>query len=374
MKSLLSFELYKIYRQKSIYIALIILLGLITVNLIVHATSDNSSYYKDWEGELTQEKVDRAQAENAIIMDKMESEKETLTDQEKAMSGLYKKIRNLHNLEAQRLSGVEYFHSLEEKEIGGYVQRQNELLLKMFESYKIDQIYYSRAPSEMIDFVNVFSILISGSLILVGLASIFSNEYATGMDQFQFSSRFGRKQVVTAKIISSMIYVVSIVFVWVLYNLILRFVTYGGGVDGFKSPLQEVFKYRSSTYGYDLGNYILVQIGMHLLGALGFALIVMLISAFCRHTIMSFLISGFIFGLPIAVRSIFDLPMPWLNKILEFSYTDVMRVEELFMEFKTINLFGQPILYPIVAIVVTIVLSMASVWLLYYTMRRKEVA
>lgn len=374
MKSLLSFELYKIYRQKSIYIALIILLGLITLNLNGQATSDNSSYYKDWEGELTQEKVDRAQVENAIIMDKWESEKEILTDQERAMSGVYEKISYLHNLEVQRLSGVEYFHSLEEKEIGGYVQRQNELLLKMFESYKVDQIYYNRAPIEMIDFVNVFSILISGALILVGLASIFSNEYATGMDQFQFSSRYGRKQVVTAKITASMIYVVSIVFVWVLYNLILRFVTYGGGVDGFKSPLQEVFKYRSSTYGYDLGTYILVQIGMHLMGALGFALIVMLVSAFCRHTIMSFLISGFIFGLPIAVRSIFDLPMPWLNKILEFSYTDVMRVEELFMEFKTINLFGQPILYPIVAIVVTIVLSMASVWLLYYTMRRKEVA
>lgn len=374
MKSLLSFELYKIYRQKSIYIAIILLLGLITLSLNSQTASNNSSYYKEWEGEVTADKYEQAVAANSALMKKWESEGTPLTDEERAKSGVYEKLSVLYRLEVQRQESValvsEQLNTMKENGEKGYELRKTSTALRMLEDHKIDKMYYNRAPAEMIDFVNTFATLISGVLILIGLSSIFSNEYATGMDQFQLSSKYGRKQVVTAKIIASIIYVISIVGAWVLYNIIFRISVYGGG--GWQTSLQEVFKYRVSIYGYDLGTYIMIQIGMHLIGALGLGLVVLLISALCRHTLLSFLISGFIFALPIAVRSIFDLPLPWLNKLLEFSFTDVMRVEELFITFQTINFFGFPVSYPSVAISVTIVLSAVSVYLLYQTMKRKE--
>jgi ABC-type transport system involved in multi-copper enzyme maturation permease subunit len=376
MKSLLTFELYKIFRQKSIYIALIVLLGLITISLNSQTTvSSNSSYYKEWEGQLTEEKYERAEAANLALMGSV-SEEIPLTQEEQNMLGVYENISFLHALEEDRQASVgvlsERLHLQEADGEAAYAQRRTALELRMLEQLEINKLYYNRAPSEMIDFVRVFGFLISGALILIGLAPIFSNEYTTGMDQFQLSSKYGRKRDVTAKIIASLIYVIFVIGIWAVYNALHRIAVYGEG--GWKSPIQQLFKYRDSPYAYDMLPFIGVQIGMHALGAFGLAMFVLLISALCRNTLLSFLISGFVFALPIAVEEIFRIKLGSLGVLIEFSYTSVMIVYDLFATFQTINVFGMPMLYPIVAVAVTIALSALCMQLLYWTMKRKEVA
>lgn len=370
MKSLLKFELQKIFGQKSIYIVLIVLLGLITISLNAQRITNNSSYYKDWEGQLTQEKVERAEAEHAALMKKWDENK-NLTDEERGKLAIYENISQLHGLEERRLASVEELS----KRLNGENQedqRQTKLELNMLEKLDFNKLYYNRAPAEMIDFVKIFGVLLSGALILVGLASLFSNEYATGMDQFHLSSKYGRTRDVTAKIIASFIYVIFVIGVWVVYNSVYRIVAYGNG--GWKSPLQQLFQYRYSPYDFDLLSFIGVQIGMHTLAALGLALLVLLISAWSRNTLLSFLISGFIFALPIAINSIFKIDLKSWSILFDFSFTNIMIVYDLFATFKTINLFGMPILYPFAAITLTVILSAAFTLLLYWTMKRKQVA
>ncbi|WP_144023832.1 hypothetical protein MHI37_04475 [Paenibacillus sp. FSL H8-0548] len=59
--------------------------------------------------------------------------------------------------------------------------------------------------------------------------------------------------------------------------------------------------------------------------------------------------------------------------MMKFSYTNVMIAYDLFATFQTINVFGLSILYPFVAIGMTVALSLANVMLLYCTMKRKQV-
>ncbi|OAS19315.1 ABC transporter permease [Paenibacillus oryzisoli] len=371
MKSLLTFELYKIFQQKSIYITLIMLLGLIAVSLNLQKTSSNFPYYKEWEGQLTEEKYERAEAAHLALMSRV-NEGIPLTREEQKMQSFYENISDFRALEEDRKASIgvlnERLHLQEADAEAAYEQRRTGLELRMLEGIEINELSYNRAPSEMIDFVRVFGFLISGALILIGLASIFSNEYATGMDQFQLSSKYGRKRVVTAKIIASLIYVIFVIGTWVVFNA-LHWI--GGG--GWKSPIQQLLRYRDSPYDYDILSLIGVQIGIHTLGAFGLAMFVLLISALCRNTFRSFLISGFVFVLPIAFEEVFTVNLGSLGVLIEFSYTNVMVVYDLLATFQTINLFGMPVLYPIAAVAVIIVLSALCVQLLYWTIRRKEV-
>ncbi|MDQ0115768.1 ABC transporter permease subunit [Paenibacillus harenae] len=375
MKALVKFELYKIFRQKSIYIAFVLMLLLVAMSLGGQYGGSSNSYYHSWEGELTQQKIESSDAAWQAIYNKYEGKEIEWSQEDRVKAGVLESISNLHYKETQRSGQVEalkeYLYTADKNGEHGYGLRKAGLQLSMLESFKINQFYYSRGAGEIIDFMNTFGLVLSGAMLLVGLASIFSNEYATGMDQFLLSSKLGRKRLVSAKIISSMLYLVFIVVVWESFNIIYQINKYGGG--GWHSPMQKLFKYSYSPYALDLITYGFVQIGMHLLGAIGLVAVILLVSAWCRHTLLSFLISGTIFAVPIVIMNILKIDISWLTHILQFSITKIMAVEVLFMNFSTINLFGLPVLYPLVAIAVMIATIVLSLSLLYGTMRRKEV-
>jgi len=372
MKSLLKFELYKIFRQKSIYAVYVLLLALIMISLNAQQAVNNSAYYKDWEGTLTAEKYSQAEAAYSELM-KAENEKASWSNEARMQAAVFETIDTVRRLDETNKYSVEflpgYLTQLEKKT---FEYRKNALVLRMLENVEVNKLYYHKAPAEMIDFVNIFGTMLSGALILIGLAPIFSNEYMSGMDQFQLSSRHGRRIGVRAKIAAALIYTSFVIVVWQLFNFVHRIVVYGNG--GWQTPLQQIFQYRAAPYDYDLLTFIFVQLGMHALGAFGFALIVLLISAWCRHTMMSIVLSGAVYAFPIAITVFFKIELGKYEDILDFTYTNVMRITSLFAEFKVINLFGLPVLYPYVAIVVMAVLSIAATMLLFYTMKRREVA
>jgi ABC-type transport system involved in multi-copper enzyme maturation permease subunit len=372
MKSLLAFELNKIFRQKSIYAVYVVLLGLIMISLNAQYVVGKSASYKDWEGELTREKYKQAEADHAELT-KNTNENTVWTEEMRERAGVYEEIAVAKRLDETNDMSIQYFQSnlpqLEEKT---FEHRKEALHLRMLENVNVNKLYYHKAPAEMIDFVRTFGTMLTGALLLIGLAPIFSNEYMTGMDQLQLSTRHGRRKGIYAKIAAALIYTAFVIGVWSVFNLIQRILVYGDG--GWSAPLQQLFQYRYSPYDFDMLTFIFVQLGIHALGAVGFALLVLLISAWCRHTILSILVSGAIFSLPIAIVVFFKIDLGMYENILDFTYTNVMRVTDLFDRFEVLNLFGYPVLYAYAAIVVMAVLSIAATRLLLYTMKRREVA
>jgi ABC-type transport system involved in multi-copper enzyme maturation permease subunit len=73
-------------------------------------------------------------------------------------------------------------------------------------------------------------------MTIIGIGTIFSKEYSSGMDQFLLSSKYGRSKAVTAKILASLIFILSVIIVWSLYSFAMA--TYSFGMHGWKSSLQ----------------------------------------------------------------------------------------------------------------------------------------
>ena len=114
---------------------------------------------------------------------------------------------------------------------------------------------------------------------------------------------------------------------------------------------------------------------MHIIAAIGFTLLVVFVSSICKKGMISLLISGFIFGVPFAIDVAFAglENTIWINKLLKLSTYQFMKVKSQFIGFDTFNFFGIPILYPIVAVALSLVTAIICLYLTKWVMRRKQV-
>jgi hypothetical protein len=101
--------------------------------------------------------------------------------------------------------------------------------------------------------------------------------------------------------------------------------------------------------------------------------LVLLISAISKSSLIPFFMGGLVFATPILLHGKFQVDIAWMNSIMELSYTEVMKVRNIFTGFKVYNFFGTPILYLYVALLTMAVLFLATCYLTYYTFRNHQI-
>jgi hypothetical protein len=366
---LLKFELYKIFMQKSIWITFIVLLIMSYLSLSYpYETSLEKNIYQKWEGPLTKEEVQIAKSEYADLMKKKEGrdeeEEQIYSDREQIEIWMFRKIimaESIENNVAERITELK-----NEKNPKANQER------KMLEKVSLPDFSYHTGPVQTVGFVEFGSFLVMGVMLLLGLSPIYSKEYSTGVDNYQFSSKKGRKPLVWTKIAAALIYTVAVVLSWELFNFTYNYLLFG--FNGWDTPLQ-FFSLHSgdaayvySPYALSLLDYHFIQLGIHLAGAISFALLIVLISSMSKHSLTTFFISASIFIVPEFLPS-----MKWLNPIKDFSFISIVRVQFLFTEYKTVDLFGIPILYPIFACFVMIVVTLISILGVLLIMKNREI-
>ncbi|MBE4909182.1 hypothetical protein IMZ08_14035 [Bacillus luteolus] len=362
---LLKFELYKIFKQKSIWITLIILLGM--SYLILNYPYDpniEKELYKKWEGPITEEKVKLAESEYEVLQSKGTQHSvdsgDNYTDTIFIESQILKKIMmvdTIKNNVTQRLNELEG-----ENSVKANVEKN------MLEKINLNYFSYFTGPSQIVIFVADGGFMVLGVMLLLGLSPIYSNEYSSNVDNYIFSSKKGRKSLAWAKMGASLIYTLIVVFVWEMFSLLMNFLQHGN--DGWSTPLQLLTApyYRDSPYSFTALEYHFVQLGIHLLAAFAFALLIVLISSISKNSLISFFVSLSIFAVPIIIDGV-----QWLETILAFSYTEVLRVQFLFNEFKTVDVFGYPISYPVFACLIMIMLLLISIKTVLQIIKHKEI-
>jgi len=108
-------------------------------------------------------------------------------------------------------------------------------------------------------------------------------------------------------------------------------------------------------------------------GAASFGLLVMLLSVFSRSPLIPFFIGGAVYGIPIFLGSILRIDALWARTPVDFSYTQVVKVEQLFMTFRAFNVFGYPVLYAYLLCAVIASLSAAVLAGIYRGFRSRQV-
>ncbi len=223
---------------------------------------------------------------------------------------------------------------------------------------------YSKGPQETIGFA-YFSRFFTSIMILIGLATIFVNEKNTGMDQLIYSSTHGRRKSITAKILASIIYVLFVILSWLTFDVLMNMYVYGNG--GWDAPVQMISQH--TPYNLTMLEFFLIQTGIHFLVALAFMTLVLLVSVLSKNTLMSFIISASIFILPTISFSI-----PLWDYVLKYSFANFITAPDFVNPFHAINMFGIPVLDPLVHYPAIFLISIILLITIYRTIKRKQIA
>ncbi|MCL4441866.1 MAG: ABC transporter permease, partial [Firmicutes bacterium] len=249
--------------------------------------------------------------------------------------------------------------------------RTKALEYQMLQNTSNPVVGYSGGWAQVIDFIPTFGLVFTGALILLGLSPVFSEEYSTGMASIILSSKHGKGKVITAKILAACIYIAGLVLFFALLNTATCFLLLGTNGGGY--PLQNIYLYHASPYALTLARYFIYEILVFLAGSLAFGLLILFLSSLSRSALIPLFAGGLVFATPLALLKL-GINIAWLNRLCELSYSEVMRVKNLFISFKVYDFFGRPVLYLDVVLLAVVVYSMVSVGLTYYTFKRHQVS
>ncbi|MNK28798.1 ABC-2 family transporter protein [compost metagenome] len=353
MIRLTQFEFVKIITRKSIYLALA---GLISL-LVLYACFGHSgpmngtSYYKPYEGPITAEKVKVAQ-------DHLQN--------------------TSYSEETQNRDGVFYDISIFSPESNKNSIRYDESGKVMERTVTVSEIHYNKPWGYLLEYIDQFGPLFMIVMILLGLAPVFAEEYALGTAALLRSSKRGKGQLVSAKLMASMLYVVICVTVFTSVNLLVYWLRFGN-LAGADTPLQSVgmyfvgFGYEFSPYKFTAIQYYEVQLITHLVGSLIFGCIALLVSSLSSTSFIAMVVNAALVGVPYLAFDVMNFNPGWAKWIEEFSFSTMMRVTKLFQTPVSYSIFGLELSYLNLYLIVMTIIVVGVVLGTYRTFRSREV-
>lgn len=209
-------------------------------------------------------------------------------------------------------------------------------------------------------------------MLLLGISPIFSEEYKTKVSTIILSSKKGRSECVRAKILAAIIYAIFIAFICNLIGTIV--ITKMYGIEGFNAPMQSLFEFSCSPYNFTIAQFYLTLFFTSIIGAILFVLLILLISNITKSSMMTFFISGFIFVFPMLVEKFIGVANVWWKKpLISLSITQIFNATKIYDVFSTINIFGQPLIYPYFILIYSIVLGTLLTYILHRKLKYEEI-
>ncbi|MDP5274136.1 ABC transporter permease [Chengkuizengella axinellae] len=373
MRSLLKFELYKIFSQKSIWITLIIIfLGLSAITLSSTSTSygdsveDTVAAWDKLEGDLSEERISKLKDElNKMDVENLSSPKEKAYGN--TISNILFEDFEYSNFKERKAALEQEIQSLNNSNGTNY--EELELKLSMLEKVDLNTTMFNLGPTNIIDNLETFFVIFTALLLIIGLSSVFSKETGTGMNQIILSSTHGRKKVTSAKLLAAVIYVLFIVGIQIIYNVGINTLLYTG--QGWDSPLQKIMRFNESPYAFNLLEYFSTQMILHTLFSIGFAILIILISSLSKTSVQSIIISSIIFVIPLIL---YGFSITNFENYIRYGYIYLMTVDHFFVSFKTYNIFGTIILEPYVVTIVFVLVTVIFALLLYPIQKKRQVS
>lgn len=361
MKELVRFELYKIFRQKGIYVASGVLLFLIIFFMQQMPGSDRSLYEqaRKWEGPVSRQELQEADR----LLEKTSDSSKADIYRDVDTAGFFPTDNK-----ARLKQITKEMHQL--KDSSGYAYRRLQLQKNMLLNIHFNEYHYQWPVEQMQDYINTYGFFFSGAVILVGLSSIFTREKSSGVEQYILSSRQGRRILVHAKIIAACLFVVAAVLFSIGFDVLYWIIRSGN--YGWLANIHSIPKYDVSPYEMNMLVFFLMKAAVHLLAGLSLAVFILFVSSWSKNTFVSFLISGFVFAFPFMAEEFVLVPAR-LQAIFQFSYATALRVDDWFVTFKTVNIFGQPLLFPFAAAALLLISSAVFLILLYRIMAAKQI-
>lgn len=362
-------ELYKIFLNKSVgvILAIVILLNGISFTSSIYFNKIDGDiknvYLSELEGPFTEEKIEKAEEVLGYLRGPNTAKGNVPEKKEEMyLRNLYLNINLKHSAYQINKQNV----TEAEKRIlstDGFDRRSNILFVEMLKNTQKEEYYFTGGWNYTIGYVYSLGAVFMAVLILLGLSPMFSGEYTAKMDSLILSSKYGRTKLIRAKIFAGILFITAVDLFINTVNLLENLLVFG--VKGWNAPIQCLNSYMYSPYSLTVLQYYFIHLLIHVFACIVFGMFVMLVSSLCKTQILVFFIGAAVYLLPFVVNNAIAFKTTLANLIIKFSFLWFMQVEKMFNTFKVYNIFGYPVFYPIVGIVLMIIFILFSRYYIY---------
>ncbi|WP_323679202.1 ABC transporter permease subunit [Exiguobacterium indicum] len=225
-----------------------------------------------------------------------------------------------------------------------------------------------RTLDQFIVFLGVGGFALLAIVLTLVTATSFSREAQTGMLQLLYSSKHGRKDVLTAKLALSILLVTGIILV---YNIV-QWLLFFRQSSGWELPIQ--FNYHDSPYPLTFGQLYLLAILMQWLVGISLVMTFTFFSLLIRHVLAVLILASIWLIGPFILEKFFGgiMASETIRSLLLLTQGQSLMVFVLFRDYLAIPVFGQPIILPVVVIASSIGTILLFGWGCYKLVSRQS--
>lgn len=204
------------------------------------------------------------------------------------------------------------------------------------------------------------------------IASVYTQEVKTGMDHIILCSVKGRKEIVTSKIAAVVITSFSVCLVYLTGTFIGNLIS-TGEMAGAGESVRCLSKFRNAQFEMPIGSFVLLVCLWLLLVAIVYGLLVAVISALVKSQSAAFGISFIFLLIGMATKILGTTTQALLWPVVDFSFYGLGNCSDLFGKTKVYNVFGRPVSYAVMALIVAAVFGILMVMLHYIRQKKRMI-
>lgn len=385
MLDLIKFELYKIFSKKSVRIILLLTILLGIFNVVAESVSvkyqgvdhidDVYSIMKEYEGKAITEESG-IKAENTINdLQEKKSRGEKLTEKEIVyMNYLYDTMRPPYpaytvNNELYTVDEMkDEMNKLKNKnKTDTYEYKNLNFIYEKVKNVEESKFYFSHGWLKTADFKAIATLITT--LIAVGLAAIFSDEYQSNSAQIMLSCKYGKNKMVLSKMITGLIFTATI---FIIINVVHMIGVLLYDFRGWDAPL-ELFKYYTNTpFDMRVIDFYITGLGISFIGAILYSLVTMLISLLVKNNMIALLLSLGLYYAPAFAGSF--IPIDSVVRVFrEINLAEAISIEGMFVNSSTYNILGTPVMHSTLLISLVVVFIPIVMYLIKYFGKKQTI-
>jgi len=385
MLDLIKFELYKIFSKKSVRIILLLTILLGIFNVVAESVSvkyqgvdhidDVYSVMKEYEGKaITEESGIKAEKTINDLQEK-KSRGEKLTKKEIVyMNYLFDTMRppypaytvnnKLYTVDEMK---DEMNKLKNENKTDTYEYKNLNFIYEKVKNVEESKFYFSHGWLKTADFRAIATLITT--LIAVGLAAIFSDEYQSNSAQIMLSCKYGKNKMVLSKIITGLIFTTTI---FIIINVVHMIGVLLYDFRGWDAPL-ELFKYYTNTpFDMRVIDFYITGLGISFIGAILYSLVTMLMSLLVKNNMIALLLSLGLYYIPAFFGNF--IPIDSVGRVFrEMNLAEAIKIEGMFVNSSTYNILGTPVMYPTLLISLVVVFIPIVMYLIKYFGKKQTI-
>ena len=362
-RELLKIEWQKVKQQKMVWVLLCLVFG---VSLIFSFSRmglpGTERTNAPFEGKLTKDFVQLAtEGEKRVT-------KNGITKAEQREHDIYSQILKADGRHQSQSQRVDELRQEARSATSDIKKRKLEQEASLLAKIDYQHVGNYRTLDQFIVFLGVGGFALLAIVLTLVTATSYSREAQTGMLQLLYSSKHGRKDVLTAKLALSILLVTGIILV---YNIV-QWLLFFRQSSGWELPIQ--FNYHDSPYPLTFGQLYLLAILMQWLVGISLVMTFTFFSLLVRHVLAVLILASIWLIGPFILEKFFGgiMASETIRSLLLLTQGQSLMVFVLFRDYLAIPVFGQPIILPVVVIASSIGTILMFGWGCYKLVSRQS--